>query len=385
MKFALLLMKLIGKLPYGAILTLGKWFGLLMLKVAKSRRDIAARNIALCFPELSDSEQTALLRKNFISTGQGLLETAHVWNVSGSRLKTIAQLHGEEHLLNAKESGSGVILLAFHLTSLELGGNTLANYHPMAAMYRQHRNPDFEAAMTHGREQHVTHMIEREDVRNMLRALKKGETIWYAADQDYGAAHSVFAPFFGIDAATITATSRFAKMTKAKVVPMTHYRDLANKKFHIRIYPEIADFASLDELQGAQKINHFLETYLREHPEDYMWLHRRFKTRPEGQAKLYAPKSILKMRRMLDSHYAKFMSGAEVLRGSLEKPEHIRLANGSEMRFYYDRRWYQKSPAKQDALAWQNSGQQDMVIQQLFYYPDKNAEVMHFISENADN
>ena len=148
MKFALLLMKLIGKLPYGAILTLGKWFGLLMLKVAKSRRDIAARNIALCFPELSDSEQTELLRKNFISTGQGLLETAHVWNVSGSRLKTIAQLHGEEHLLNAKQSGSGVIILAFHLTSLELGGNTLANYHPMAAMYRQHRNPDFEAAMT---------------------------------------------------------------------------------------------------------------------------------------------------------------------------------------------------------------------------------------------
>ena len=378
MKFGLLLMSLIGKLPYGAILTLGKWFGLLMLKVAKSRRDIAARNIALCFPELSESEQAELLRKNFISTGQGLLETAHVWNVSGERLKSVAKLYGDEHLIQAKADGSGVILLAFHLTSLELGGNTLAHFHPMAAMYRQHRNPDFESAMTRGREQHVTHMIEREDVRSMLKALKKGETIWYAADQDYGAAHSVFAPFFGIDAATITATTRFAKMTKAKVVPMTHFRDLKTNTFHIRIHPEIEQFATLDEVAAATTINQFLEDYLRGQPADYMWLHRRFKTRPGGEAKLYAPKSILKMRRMLTSHFEKHMSGAEVIEGTPEKPVHIRLSNGSEMKFYYDRRWYQASKVKQLAIDWQHSGQQDIEIQQLFHFPELNAEVMQF-------
>ena len=247
MKVALFIMSAIGKLPYAWILTLGKWLGLLMLHLAKSRREIAARNLKLCFPEMSDSEHRELLRNNFISTGQGLLETAHVWNVSGERIRPISRLYGDEHLVKAREAGQGVILLGFHLTSLEIGGSCLAHYHPIAGMYRQHRDPDFERVMTEGREQHVTHMIEREDIRSMLKALKNGETVWYAADQDYGPRHSVFAKFFGLDAATIVATSRFAKMTKAKVVPMTHYRDVKNKLVHVKIHPEIENFAEMDE------------------------------------------------------------------------------------------------------------------------------------------
>jgi KDO2-lipid IV(A) lauroyltransferase len=378
MKFALIIMSLVGKLPYSWILRLGKWLGLLMLKLAKSRREIAARNLALCFPELSEQERSKLLRNNFISTGQGLLETAHVWNVSGERLKSISRLYGDEHLLKAKESGKGVILLGFHLTSLELGGNALANYHPMAAMYRQHRNPDFENAMTHGREQHVTYMIEREDVRSMLKALKKGETIWYAADQDYGPKHSVFADFFGISAATIVATSRFAKMTGAKVVPMTHYRDLKTNLFHIRIHPEIEDFAAMDEQQAAQVINKFLEDYLRGHPADYMWLHRRFKTRPEGEASIYPPKSIMKMRRMIDNQYARIMEQAEIVEGSREKPVHIRLPDNTEMKFLYDKTWFSRSPAKRFTLAWQEGKHPEIEIHHLFHFPPLNAEIVQF-------
>ena len=383
MKFALFLMRLIGKLPYPWVLKLGKWFGLFMLKVAKQRRDIAARNLALCYPDLNSEQQEELLRKNFISTGQGLLETAYVWNVSGEQLKQHCQVHGDEHLVNAKADGSGVILLAFHLTSLEIGGNSLAHYHPMAAMYRQHRNPDFEQAMTEGREQHVTHMIEREDVRSMLKALKKGETIWYAADQDYGAKHSVFANFFNIPAATITATSRFAKMTKAKVVPMTHFRDLKTNILHIRIHPEISGFAAMDEQQGAETINQFLEQYLRGHPADYMWLHRRFKTRPEGLAPLYKPKSVLKMRRMLNNHYDKFLSGAEVIEGTEQRPVHIKLADDTEMKFFYELSKFKSSPAIRFAKQIQNNDSSDIQIKQLFHYPELGAEIAHFTQKNT--
>jgi len=377
MRFGLFIMHLVGKLPYPWILRLGKWFGLLMLKTAKSRRDIASRNLAMCFPDLDDKKRQELLRKNFISTGQGLLETAHCWSVDGDTLIKSSMLHGLEHLEKAKQSGKGIILLGFHLTSLELGGNTLAHYSPMAAMYRQHRNPDFERAMTKGREQHVTHMIEREDVRNMLRALKKGETIWYAADQDYGAQHSVFADFFGISAATITATSRFTKMTGARLVPMTHFRDLKTNKFHIRIHPEIENFADLSEQEGAETVNLFLEKYLQGHPADYMWLHRRFKTRPEGEPALYKPKSVLKMRRMLDKHYERFIQGAEVLEGSKQKPIKIRLANETLMQFYYEPKWFKSSEAKTFAKQQDNSG---IVIQQLFHYPKINAEIVHYRS-----
>ena len=374
-------MPLVGKLSYKSVLRLGKWLGLLMLKVAKRRRDIAQRNIELCFPELSATEQQKLLRENLIATGQGLVEAGFIWTVPGERLLEISSLYGEEHLLKAKESGKGIILLAFHLTSLEMGGNCLANYYPMAAMYRQHRNPDFERAMTEGRLRHVSRVIERQDVRNMLKALKSGETIWYAADQDYGAKHSVFAPFFGIQAASITATIRFAKMTNARVVPMTHYRDQKNGHFHIRLHPEMTDFAKLDEQQAAETVNTFLENYLRGHPTDYMWVHRRFKTRPEGEAGFYIPKSILKMRRMLPKQFNKQMDGAEILEGSDDRPEFIRLKNGRLMRFFYNVRWYTPSPAKAFAREMRDTDSELATTLQLFKYPEKGIELALYIPE----
>ena len=370
MRILLFFMRLIGKLSYRSVLRLGKWLGLLMLKLAKSRREIAARNLALCFPELDEKRQAELLRKNFISTGQGLTETAWIWNNDGERLKEVTQVHGLENLEKAKESGSGVLLLCFHLTSLEMGGNCLSHFTPMAAMYRQNRNPDFEKAMTEGREQHVTYMIEREDVRTMLKALKSGETVWYGADQDYGAKHSVFADFFGIKAATINATSRFTKMTKARLVPMTHFRDLKTNQFHIRIHPEIEGYAEFDELKAAETVNLFLEKYLRGHPADYMWIHRRFKTRPEGEEPLYESKSTLKMRRMIDKHHENILANAEILEGSLERPIKIRMKSGDIMQYFYDAKWYQGSPARKFAK------KSHYLIKGFYDHPNINAEIV---------
>lgn len=356
-----------------------------MLKFAKRRRDIAQRNIELCFPKLSSQEQQKLLRENFIATGQGLIEASFIWSVPGSRLKEISSLYGEEHLLQAKESGQGIILLAFHFTSLELGGNCLANYHPMVAMYRQHRDPDFERAMTEGRLQHVKSMIERQDVRNMLKALKSGETIWYAADQDYGPKHSVFAPFFGIQTASITATTRFAKMGNARVIPMTHYRDQKRGHFHIRLHPEISDFAKMDEQQAAETVNLFLENYLRGHPADYMWVHRRFKTRPDGEPGFYQPRSVLKKRRMSPKQFSKYVNDAEVLKGSADQPELVKMLNGKTMQIFYNVKWYQSSPAKAFALEMTETNSEQAKTLQLFDYPEECIEVATFLENSSEN
>ena len=373
MRILLFLMRLVGKLSYSSVLRLGRLLGLLMLKLAKSRRDITARNIELCFPELNQQERAELLRKNFISTGQGLAETAWIWNVDGEKLKQVTHVHGLENLEKAKQSGSGVLLLCFHLTSLEMGGNCLSHYTPLAAMYRQSRNPDFEKAMTEGRERHVSYMIEREDVRSMLKALKSGEVVWYGADQDYGAKHCVFADFFGIKAATINATSRFVKMTKAKLVPMTHYRDTKTNQFHIQIHSEIEGFAGFDELKAAETVNQFLENYLRGHPADYMWLHRRFKTRPDGEKALYKPKSDLHMRRMIEKHYVTILNEAEVLQGSREKPLKIKMKTGEIMQYFYNPKWYQASPAKKFAK------QSGLDIRELYSHPKINAEIVRYV------
>ncbi|NNJ73036.1 MAG: LpxL/LpxP family Kdo(2)-lipid IV(A) lauroyl/palmitoleoyl acyltransferase [Enterobacterales bacterium] len=375
MRTLLFFMRLIGMLSYPNVLRLGKWIGLLMLRLAKSRRDIAARNLKLCFPELDEKKHKELLRKNFISTGQGLTETAWIWNNDGEKLKQVSQVHGLENLIKAKESGTGVLLLCFHLTSLEMGGNCLSQYISMAAMYRQNRNPDFEKAMTEGRERHVSYMIEREDVRSMLKALKSGEIVWYGADQDYGAKHSVFADFFGIKAATINATSRFTKMTKAKLVPMTHFRDLKTNQFHIRIHPEIEGFSEFDDLKAAETVNKFLENYLRGHPADYMWLHRRFKTRPEGEKPLYKPKTRLKMRRMIDKHYENILSESEILEGTRQRPLKIKMKSGNLLQFFYNPKWYKASPAKKFAT------QSGVSIKELYTHPKINAEIVRYTIE----
>ncbi len=363
-------MRLVGRLSYPNVLRLGKWLGLFMLKVATSRRNIATRNLELCFPELDDAQRQKLLRENFISTGRGLTETAWIWNNDSQRLNEVSQIHGLENLKRAQESGSGILLLCFHLTSLEIGGTSLAHHVPIAAMYRQNRNPDFEKAMTIGRERHVTRMIEREDVRSMLKALKSGEIVWYGADQDYGAKHSVFADFFGIKAATINATSRFTKMTKARLVPMTHYRDLKSNTIHVQIHPEIEGFAEFDELQAAQAVNQFLENYLREHPEDYMWLHRRFKTRPEGEPSLYASRSQLKMRRMIDKHHDEILEQSEILEGTPDKPIKIKRRSGDILQYFYHPKWYLRSPAKAFAK------QCDYHVKGFYKHPSIDAEIV---------
>ncbi len=377
-KTSILFIRIIGNLPYKLLLLFGKGLGYLMLSLASNRRDIAEQNLRVCFPEHSEQQLKQLLKEHFISTGIGLMETAYCWSVDPNRLLAHSTLRGQQHLSSVLDSGKGAIILGFHLTSLEFGGLALANYVPMAAMYRQHRNKYFEKAMCTGRLKSVTDVIERDDVRTMLKNLKNGKAVWYAADQDYGAKHSIFVPFFNIQAATITATSRFVKMTGVPVIPLTHYRDKQSSKLIIQLHPALENFATTNEYTDAKMINEFLEQFLREHPADYLWLHRRFKTRPENSPSLYAEKSIYKVRTMMKSTFQSDLSKSDLLEGTQLKPELLKLPNGNYMRFLYRTSSLQRSPAIKFTRNSQQQKNKDIKIIKLFKYPQLAAEIIYY-------
>ena len=280
---------LVVQLPYALLLKLGRALGALMLLAAQSRRQIAARNLELCFPELSAAERARLLRENFASSGIAFFEMAMSWWWPRARLARLAHVEGLEHLQAAQREGQGVILMSLHFTTLEIGAALLGQRHTIDGMYREHKNPLFDYVQRHGRERHNrdASAIEREDVRAMLKVLRAGRAIWYAPDQDYGRKQSIFVPLFGVPAATVTATSKFARLGKARVVPFTQQRLADGSGYRLTIHAPLVDFPGDSEEADCLRINQWIEQAVRVCPEQYLWAHRRFKTRPEGAPKLY--------------------------------------------------------------------------------------------------
>lgn len=283
-------MWLVAQLPYRLQMGIGRLLGRAMERLGHKRRRIAEINLGLCFPELSETERKALLKDHFRSLGMGMVETAMSWWTPGARLKPLAHLEGLEHLQAALARGKGVILLSGHFTSLEIGGRLLTLFTPFHALYRRHKNPLFEATMRRARVRNLDKAIPREDMRGMLRSLKDNMPVWYAADQDYGREKSIFAPFFGVPAATITATSRLAQASGAAVVPFTQRRLADGSGYLLKLYPALDDFPGASLKADAERINVIIEEQIRAMPEQYLWVHRRFKTRPEGEPSLYSDK-----------------------------------------------------------------------------------------------
>jgi len=283
------LLWLLSQLPYAALLKLGRALGALVYRVAHSRRKIVQRNLELCFPELNPKQREQLAKENFASTGIAVFEMAISWFWPLSRLRKLGRIEGLEHLKQAQQQGQGVILMAAHFTTLEIGAALLGGQHSIDGMYRTHKNPLFDWLQRNGRERHNAQSlaIEREDVRGALRLLRQGRALWYAPDQDYGRKHSLFVPLFGVTAATVTATSSFARLGKARVLPFTQERLEGGSGYRLVVHPPFEDFPGASEEADCLRINQWLEAVIREHPEQYLWAHRRFKTRPEGEPSLY--------------------------------------------------------------------------------------------------
>lgn len=273
------LVRVLALLPLRVQKWLGQLLGLLGYLFWTKRKRIAQINIRMCFPNLTTKEQARLVRATFVSNGIGLMETVSGWFRDPEELRQLTHVHGHEHIEKALSQGKGVILLGGQYSTLELGGALISLFLKNAdILQRAHKNPLYNAVMTRSRRRYYG-VLDRKDLRGMLRSLKANRVVWYAVDQDNGRKNSVFAPFFGIPAATLTSTARIARKTGAIVIPFSHFRR-AGLGYDIYFHAPVADFPSDDEVKNATRLNKILETEIRRHPEQYLWTHRRFKTPP---------------------------------------------------------------------------------------------------------
>ncbi|MCD9460170.1 LpxL/LpxP family Kdo(2)-lipid IV(A) lauroyl/palmitoleoyl acyltransferase [Marinibactrum halimedae] len=277
---------LISQLPLPVLRGIARCMAFTMRWLAPKRSFIAYRNLSLCFPEKSPEELRAMVRKNMYHTWMGMFETGMSWFWSKRRLQKLFVIEGAEQVAGLE---SGALLLGMHFTTLEMTGVAVnSTVSRVDMMYRPHKNPVYDFIQTRQRTRHheACRLIDRADVRGTLRRLREGRVVWYAPDQDYGIKQGVFADFFGIPAATITATSRFAKVGRVPVIPILDHRG-NDGRYYIKILPPLADFPSGDDVADAERVNAMIESAVREYPEQYLWVHRRFKTRPPGERGVY--------------------------------------------------------------------------------------------------
>ncbi|AIK12560.1 lipid A biosynthesis palmitoleoyl acyltransferase [Pectobacterium carotovorum subsp. carotovorum] len=287
--FGLGVLFLLVQLPYPLLMKIGSSAGRLSRIFLKRRVSIARRNLELCFPTISDDEREAMIDSNFASLGMALVETGMAWFWSDRRVRHWFDVSGLEHLQHATAKGQGVMVIGIHFMSLELGGRAMGLCQPMMAMYRPHNNKAMEMVQTWGRSRSNKAMIDRKDLRGMVQALKRGEAVWFAPDQDYGPKGSVFAPFFAVkNAATTSGTYTISRLAKPAMMTTVLIRKPDALGYQLVIQPELQDYPYHDEQAAACYINKVIEKEIMRAPEQYLWLHRRFKTRPAGEVSLYA-------------------------------------------------------------------------------------------------
>jgi KDO2-lipid IV(A) lauroyltransferase len=284
----LLLLRLTILLPYNLLLKLASGLGCLLYALIPSRRHIAEVNVALCFPELDQEARTRLVKRNYASTVMALFESGLSWWGSDRRLRSLYRIEGLENYQTAITKNKGLLLLGGHYTTLEISGRLLAfHIDKVQPIYKRAHNALVDAIMTTTRRRILDDLLSNTDLRAIVRSLRKGKVVWYAPDQDFGRERSVFAPFMGVETATLTATARLAKLSGAPIVPFYSERLPGNQGYLIKILPELENFPSGDDVTDATLVNQVIEQQVRAAPEQYLWLHRRFKTRPEGEADLY--------------------------------------------------------------------------------------------------
>jgi KDO2-lipid IV(A) lauroyltransferase len=279
---------LIAHLPFRLLMRLGRLSGRLALHLNPERRRIAATNIALCFPELDPEAQRALVRANLCDVGMMLAEFALGWMGSDRAIRKVpVTLDGLEHLEAARAAGRGVLLVGGHFSHLELSARLVSSKIRIAGMYRRMDSDVFEFAVLRSRLHYADAMFDKDDIRGTVRYLKAGGTLWYAPDQDMRSKDNVFVPFFGVRAATITATHHLARLSGALVIPFYHRRLPGDAGYAMRLGAPLDAFPGSDAEFDTARVNAQIEQMAREAPEQYLWVHKRFKTRPPGEPKIY--------------------------------------------------------------------------------------------------
>lgn len=281
---------LLAQLPWTLQRHLGASLGWLVYQGLRQRVDDTRTNLRLCFPEKTDTEREAMVRDVFHQAGLTIFETANAWFRPLEYYRQRVHIQGLEHLQALHAGGKNTLMLGAHYSMLDLGGALLSLHSKVTTVYRPQKNPVLNYIMVRQRMRTGNGMIAHEDMRGLIRALKHTETVWYATDQDYGLRHAVFAPFFGVPAATITTPSRMARINNAALILIHFHRLGDSERYCIRLTPALENFPSGDDVADATRLNAELEKLIRISPTQYMWYHRRFKTQAPGATSPYPPK-----------------------------------------------------------------------------------------------
>lgn len=276
-------------LPLSVQAVVGNTLGRLFYHLVARRRKVALTNLKLCFPEKSEAERVALAKAHFRILTRSLLERAMLWWASEARLRRMVRVEGEEHLLRLEAEGRPVLVLGPHFVAIEAGGLLLSMKRPMAVIYSRQSNPVVDRVLFKGRSRFSspTVLVRQDSIRTVLKVLRSGRPLHYSPDMDYGRRDAVFVPFFGVPAATITGLSRLAKIAGAAVLPCTTQMLPGGQGYVTRIEPPWENFPSDDLIADTRRLNEWLEAHILKMPEQYYWVHKRFKTRPEGEPSVY--------------------------------------------------------------------------------------------------
>jgi KDO2-lipid IV(A) lauroyltransferase len=280
------LMWLVHLLPFRAIARLGEALGAALFWLIPERRRVTRINLEMCFPDMSPRQREKLARAAFRAFCRGFVERSVLWWASAERVKRLVRIEGLEHL---DAAGARIVILAPHFAGVEAAGTRISIERDIATLYAHQKDPLLDRLLLAGRTRFRPQpkiVSRQEGFRRVLRWIKEGIPFYYLPDLDFGPKGSVFVPFFGVPAATARGLPYIARSTGASVVPCVA-RMLPRGGYVARLYPAWRDFPSGDEAADARRMMAFIEERVREMPEQYHWLHKRFKTRPEGEAKFY--------------------------------------------------------------------------------------------------
>ncbi|WP_167753489.1 Kdo(2)-lipid IV(A) acyltransferase [Aliivibrio fischeri] len=277
---------LVNVLPFVVLKRIGNGIGCLAKFCLKKRANVARKNLALCFPHYSQTEIERLVNENFKNTGLALIETGMAWFWPDWRVKRHISIIGQEKMLEKEQEGKGVLVLCCHFLNLEMTARIFSLFAPGYGVYRANSNPVYEFIQHRGRTRKGHKMIDRHDVKSMIKVLKSGNRLWYLPDHDYGRRNSVFVPFFAVqEAATTTGSSFLIDMTKCAVMSGTSIR--TDNHYTLEIGDDISDdIPRRDAVTAANVLNREIERLIEKEPSQWMWLHKRFKTLPEDSEEM---------------------------------------------------------------------------------------------------
>lgn len=283
------LLRLFHWLPKALQWRLGRGFGQLVFWLVASRRKVVLRNLAACFPSLSERERAQLAQRHFRALGAALLDFGNLWWANESDLRARHALVGRQHLDALLNAGRPVIVLGLHCVGIEAAGVRLAMDYKMTAFYTRQSNPAMDERLRRARNRFISPNLLKKDEggRALVRSIKSGAPVYYLPDMDYGPRDSIFVPFFGVPAATITGLSRLARLAGAAIVPCVTRQLPDGRGYETRLGEPWQNFPSGDDAADARTLNAWLEAVIQNMPEQYYWVHKRFKTRPPGEPNFY--------------------------------------------------------------------------------------------------